>query len=220
MAAEFRDRVEAGQRLAARLTERKLEDPVVLGLPRGGVPVAAEVAAALDAPLDVIIVRKLGVPYSPEVAMGAIGEGGVRLLDADLVRRSGVTERDVADVERAERRTLDARAERIRGEFGQIAIAGRTAIIVDDGVATGATASAACQVARAHGAQRVILAVPVGGPDAAVVVHGADEVICLIQPRDFNAVGAHYREFGATTDAEVTALLRAARDRSNGSPDR
>ncbi|WP_294178554.1 phosphoribosyltransferase [uncultured Schumannella sp.] len=211
MTTGFRDRVDAGHRLAAHLRERNDANPVVLGLPRGGVPVAAEVATALGAPLDVIVVRKLGVPYSPEVAMGAIGEGGVRILDADLVRRAGVTDRDVAAVERAERRTLDTRAARLRGEFGRLELEGKTAIIVDDGIATGATASAACRVARALGARRVVLAAPVGGPDAAALVPDADEVICLLQPRDFHAVGAFYRDFGAVSDSEVVALLRAGR---------
>lgn len=211
----FRDRVDAGRRLAARLADRS-GDVVVLGLPRGGVPVAAEVAAALGAPLDVIVVRKLGVPFQPEVAMGAIGEDGVRLLDQDLIERAGITPAEIESVERRERATLEARVARFRSGFERLDLAGRTAIIVDDGIATGATASAACRVARGLGAARVIVAAPVGGPDALRRVQGADEVVCLVQPRDFQAVGAHYRDFGQTPEAEVVELLDEGRQRMTG----
>jgi putative phosphoribosyl transferase len=207
----FVDRIDAGRRLAAHLADRRGPDVVVLGLPRGGVPVAAEVAAALDAPLDVIVVRKLGVPYQPEVAMGAIGEGGVRVLDESLVTRAGVSPAEVDAVEQRERATLESRVARFRAGRERLDLTGRTAIIVDDGIATGATATAASRVARQLGATRVIVAAPVGGPDAAQQVQDADEVVCLLQPRGFYAVGAHYRDFRQTTDDEVAQLLERYR---------
>jgi putative phosphoribosyl transferase len=212
----FSDRADAGRRLAARLTPWRGPDVVVLGLPRGGVPVAAEVAAALDAPLDVIVVRKLGIPFQPEVAMGAIGEGGARVLDDILVARAGVSQAEVDEVERRERATLDARVARFRSGSERLDLTGRTAIIVDDGIATGATATAACQVARRLGATRIVVAVPVGGPDAVHRVDGADEIVCLFQPTEFQAVGAYYRDFGQTSEDDVASLLASARRRMTG----
>ncbi len=141
------------------------EVPIVLGLPRGGVPVAFEVAQALDAPLDVLIVRKLGVPHQPELGMGAVGEDGVRVLNPEVIRGSGVTDEDIAQVEARERIAVEQRARLFRGARPDVSLAGRTAIIVDDGLATGGTARAAIQVARVHGADRVVLAVPVAPPD-------------------------------------------------------
>jgi predicted phosphoribosyltransferase len=212
----FRDRVDAGRQLATRLAEQQGQDVGVLGLPRGGVPVAAEVAIALDAPLDVIVVRKLGVPFQPEVAMGAIAEDGVRLLDHDLIDRFGITPAQVDEVERRERATLEARVVLLRSEFPQQDVTGRTAIIVDDGIATGATASAACFVVRGRGAAHVIVAAPVAGPDAVRVVSGADQVICVIQPPGFQSVGAYYLNFGQTSEDEVIELLAASRRRMEG----
>lgn len=213
----FRDRVDAGRRLGAYLAGREgargavpstpWRQPVVLGLPRGGVPVAAEVARALQAPLDVIVVRKLGFPRYPEVAMGAIGEGGVRVLDDDLIADAGVDRAAVAAVEAAERVTLDARVARLRHGRPRLDLTGRTAIIVDDGIATGATAAAAVRVARALGAAEVVVAAPVGAPDAVAGLTEADRVVCLLQPVAFGAVGAYYDDFGQTTDDEVAALL-------------
>jgi putative phosphoribosyl transferase len=206
----FRDRTDAGRRLGEHLASWRSPDVVVLGLPRGGVPVAAEVAAALGAPLDVIVVRKLGIPYQPEVAMGAIGEGGVRVLDDTLVARAGVSTAEVDAVEQRERATLESRVQRFRAGADRLDLTGRTAIIVDDGIATGATATAAVQVARQLGAVRVVVAAPVGGSDAANRV-SADEVVCLLQPPGFQAVGSYYRDFRQTSDDEVAALLAAAR---------
>ncbi len=216
MTGEFEDRKDAGRQLAARLHDVRGDDIVVLGLPRGGVPVAAEVAASLGAPLDVILVRKLGVPFEPEVAMGAIGEGGARILDHDLIAALGITPAQIQAVEQKEEHALAARADALRSYSDRVTLSGRTAIIVDDGIATGATASVACRVARARGAARVLVAAPVGGVDAVRRVQGADDVICLLQPQAFRAVGEHYRRFGQTSDAEVVELLVEARERSGG----
>ena len=160
--AEFADRVEAGRLQAQRLEPLRGRDAVVLGLPRGGVPVAFEVATARDLPLDVIVVRKLGVPFQPELAMGAIGEGGFRVVDADLISRARITSQDVDAVERRERTVLDARVARFRRGRERVDLTGRIAVVVDDGVATGSTARVACEVARHLGAAQVVLAVPVG----------------------------------------------------------
>ena len=169
---------------------------MVLGLPRGGVPVAAEVARVLHAPLDIIVVRKLGVPFQPELAMGAIGEGDVRVLNAEVLRMISIRESDLAEVERRERIELDRRARRFRGDRPAIPLSGRTAIIVDDGIATGSTARSACLVARAHGAARVILAMPVGPVGIAAKMRpDADEVICLHTPQDFSGIGQFYPRF-------------------------
>lgn len=203
----FADREEAGRRLARRLEGYRGSHAVVLGLPRGGVVVAHQVARALALPLDVIVVRKLGVPYQPEYAMGAIGEGGIRVLDRDVVDRARVGEAQLAAVEMREREALAARVERFRRGRTRVDLRGRVAIVVDDGIATGSTARAACIVARGLGAQRVVLAVPVGPSDTVHDFPEADEVICLVEPEPFFAVGYHYRDFGQTSDDEVVALL-------------
>lgn len=203
----FEDRRDAGRKLGAWLREREVRAAIVIGLPRGGVPVAAEVARALGLPLDVVLVRKLGIPAQPEVAMGAIGEGGVRVLDDEVRRHAGVTLDEVAAVEADEREVIAARSSALRGTRARLDLSGQRVLIVDDGIATGATASAACQVARALGAEHVIVAAPVGGRDASRSVIGAEEVLCLAQPARFRAVGEHYRRFDQTTDAEVVAAL-------------
>ena len=208
----FGDRVDAGRQLAKRLEPLRGHDIVVLGLPRGGVPVAYEVAKALQVPLDVLVVRKLGVPFQPELAFGAIGEDGVRVINADVVRAADLSDKDMAAVESAQRAELQRRSERFRRAHERIPLTGRTAVIVDDGVATGATAKAACQVARAHGASRVVLAAPIGAVDIAERFAGyADEVVCLVRPEVFFGVGQGYRNFSQTTDEEVLGLLERAR---------
>jgi putative phosphoribosyl transferase len=208
----FVDRVEAGRRLAARLEPLRSEPLVVLGLPRGGVPVACEVACALGAPLDVIVVRKLGVPFQPELAMGAIGEDGVRILNDEVVRLTGVSADEIAAVELRERAELGRRARRFRGERVRVALEDRTAVVVDDGIATGSTARAACQVARAHGAARVVLAVPVASPGwEARIGRDADEFVCLATPEPFFAIGQFYADFSQTSDDEVVQCLERAR---------
>ena len=215
----FRDRAEAGRRLAERLSYLRGRPVLVLGLPRGGVPVAFEVARALSAALDVIVVRKLGVPWQPELAIGAIGEDGVRVINDEIVRITGVSNRELATVEACERAELERRARRFRGSRPREPLEGRTVVIVDDGIATGSTARAACHVARAHGAARVVLAVPVAPPDWTSRFDGdADELIALETPEPFYAVGQVYRDFSQTTDTEVLEYLDLARQVVGASP--
>jgi predicted phosphoribosyltransferase len=207
----FRDRTDAGRRLGAALADVRRDDPVVLGLPRGGVPVAAEVAAALGAPLDVVLVRKLGVPSQPELAMGAIGEGGVRVVNDEVVRAARVTDEQLDAVERYERDELARRARRYRGDRTGLPLAGRTVVVVDDGLATGSTARAATRVVRAQGARRVVLAVPVAPPETLDALREeVDQVVCLESPEHLFAVGQWYGDFRPTSDAEVVELLEGA----------
>lgn len=210
----FADRADAGRRLANRLAAASDEywandPPVVLGLPRGGVPVAFEIAIVIDAPLDVIVVRKIGVPHQPELAMGAIGEGDVRVVNRQVVLRAGVDDAAFAKVEARERTELARRAERFREHRDRVPLVGRTALIVDDGVATGSTARAACQVVRAEGATRVILAAPVAPPSVIGALRQvADDVVVLETPEPFFAIGEFYDDFTPTPDEEVVRLLR------------
>jgi putative phosphoribosyl transferase len=206
----YLDRADAGRQLACRLERFRNTDAVVLGLPRGGVPVAFEVAAALGLPLDVIVVRKLGLPFQPEVAMGALGEGGARIIDRPLVAYAGVTSTELQAVQLKERSELDLRVRRLRHGGGRRDLHGRIAIIVDDGIATGATARVACTVARDLGAIQVVLATPVAPAVALDDIIEADVIECVSTPANFFAVGYHYQDFRATTDAEVQGLLRLA----------
>jgi putative phosphoribosyl transferase len=207
----FADRRAAGRALAAPLLDRRDPSPVVLGLPRGGVPVAAEVARALGAPLDVIVVRKLGAPNQPELAMGALGEEGVRVLDEALIARLRASPAEVARIEHTERAELEARVARFRAVRVRVPLTGRSAIVVDDGIATGSTARAACLVARAHGADQVVVATPVAPASSLPGLREvADDVVCLASPSPFHAVGEWYRDFTPTGEDEVLALLRAA----------
>jgi predicted phosphoribosyltransferase/dienelactone hydrolase len=213
----FADRADAGRRLAALLGHLRDQDPVVLGLPRGGVPVAAEVASALGAPLDVILVRKLGVPWQPELAMGAIGEGGVEVLNPEIVSSLRVSPSAIDEVREKELVELGRRARAYRGSRPMLDLEGRLAVIVDDGIATGATAEAACGVARAHGARRIVVAAPVASAQARRHLLGcADEVVCIGAPRHFGAIGVFYRDFSPTPDHLVTELLAVRPDRRDG----
>jgi putative phosphoribosyl transferase len=204
----FADRVAAGQALAQHLRHLRGQDVIVLGLPRGGVPVAAEIARELGAPLDVIVVRKLGLPGQPEVAMGAIGEEHVRVLNSRIADLAGPHE--VQRVEADERAELERRVTEWRAGRPPCSLRDKTVLIVDDGVATGATAAAACDVARIRGAARVVFAAPVAATDSAqALASKADEVIVALLPENFYAVGQWYKDFTPTTDDEVTRLLSA-----------
>ncbi|MGN9844013.1 phosphoribosyltransferase family protein [Nonomuraea sp. H19] len=207
----FADRTDAGRRLSARLHHLRDQDVVVLGLPRGGVAVAFEVAQDLRKPLDVILVRKLGVPFQPELGFGAIGEEGVRVINESIIRVAHLDPDDMDRVEEKERAVLQRRAEQVRTGRSKIPLTGRTAVIVDDGIATGSTARAACQVARAQGASRVVLAMPVCPPEAVERLRSdADEVICLETPADLGGIGLWYHDFRQLGDDEVVELLRRA----------
>jgi putative phosphoribosyl transferase len=209
----FRDRKDAGQQLADLLRPLRGPDVVVLGLPRGGVPVAAEVAAALSAPLDVIVVRKVGVPGQPELAMGALGEGGVRVVDERVVRLAHVSPEEFARAGERERDEVERCVQRFRGGRPAVPLTGRVAVLVDDGIATGSTARAACAVARALGAASVVLAAPVCARESArslAAEADADRLMCLHSPRHFAAVGQFYDDFRPTGDDEVIELLQRA----------
>jgi len=204
----FADRVNGGRILGERLTHLRDRDVVVVGLPRGGVPVAAEVAMALDAPLDVILVRKLGVPSQPELGMGAIGEDDVRVINAEVVQLARVTDDEIARVEARERGELQRRVERFRSGRKRISLRGRVVVIVDDGIATGSTARAACQVVRARGASYIVLAVPVAPPGWEQDLAGvADEYVCVSTPQNFSSVGQFYSDFTQVTDDDVVVCL-------------
>jgi len=205
----FRDRREAGMLLARALAHHAgRKDVVVLGLPRGGVPVAAEVARSLRAPLDVLIVRKLGAPGREELAVGAIAEGGVRVVNRQLAENLGLAEDDIDELARGEERELQRRVAIYRGGRRPVSVAERTVIVVDDGVATGATMRAGLQTVRARGAELVVAAAPVGAADSVDSLReDADEVVVLETPAWFNAVGQWYENFGQTSDEEVRACL-------------
>lgn len=207
----FRDRKEAGRRLAAALRPYREERPVVLALPRGGVPVAAEIARALAANLDVLVVRKLGAPGWPELGMGAIAEGGAVFLDGETLRKLRVTPDELDEIAENESAELARRARAYRHGGELLPLAGRTVILVDDGVATGGTARAAVRAARRLEARRVVLAVPVIASGAAEDLRSeVDDLVYLEAPAPFRAVGASYQDFGQVSDAEVIRLLQTA----------
>jgi putative phosphoribosyl transferase len=204
----FEDRRDAGRRLSRALEPYRGADPIVLGLPRGGVVVAYEVAERLEAPLDVVVVRKLGHPQQPELAVGAIGPGGVLVLD----RQHGIRERDVKRTQARERAEMERRIRTYRGSDGVPDLEGRVALLVDDGLATGLTAEAAIRATRQAGAQRIVLAVPVAAPEAAErIEQQVDDFVCLSRPDAFFAIGGFYVHFAPVTDQEVIAYLERAR---------
>jgi putative phosphoribosyl transferase len=209
----FVDRIAAGRQLAQSLSYLKNQDVVVLGLPRGGVPVAAEVAAALNAPLDVIVVRKLGAPDQPELAIGAVGEGGFTLHNRRLMTALSCDAVAVNVIEHRERAILAERVHRFRNGREAVNLEGRIVVVVDDGFATGATARVACHIARDRGAKMVIFAVPVCPAGSAELLPEADTFLTLESPQDFRAVGDHYLDFSQTSDDEVVRLLDEARRR-------
>lgn len=206
----FSNREEAGRELAERLARRKPEHPVVLALPRGGVPVGAEIARALDAPLDLVLVRKVGVPYQPELALGAVvdGENPELVVNEDVRRYAGVGDEELERLKATELRELERRRERYLQDRPRVPVEGRTVIVVDDGIATGATVRAALVGLHRRKPKRLILAVPVAPPDTVRKLRDeVDELVCLETPSHFGAIGAFYRDFAQTTDEEVIALL-------------
>ncbi|HEU5173941.1 MAG TPA: phosphoribosyltransferase [Gemmatimonadaceae bacterium] len=205
----FDDRRDAGRRLAARLDRFRDRNAIVLGIPRGGVPVAAEVARALNAELDVIVARKLGAPHNPELAIGAATANGGRWLNDEIVHQLHVSPAYIAEVTTREMAEAHRREHLFRAGRKPPVLAGRTVILVDDGLATGATMRASARSVRTHDPERLVIAVPVGAPETCDELRNeADEVVCLAEPTPFYAVGLHYRDFGQTEDDEVVRLLQ------------
>jgi putative phosphoribosyl transferase len=214
----FADRADAGRVLAERLRAYAgRPDVIVLALPRGGVVVGYEVARALRAPLDVLVVRKLGVPGHSELAMGAIASGGARVLSGDVIRTLGITQAQIEAVAVREQAELERRERAYRGARQAAPLSGRAVLLVDDGLATGATMRAAVRSLRAHEPARIVVAVPVGAPETcAELLDEADEVVCARSPEPFEAVGSWYDDFSQTSDDEVRDLLaRAAREQGD-----
>lgn len=204
----FQDRRDAGLQLAARLQAEALQDPVVLALPRGGVPVAFEIAGAIGAPLDVLVVRKVGAPQHPEYGIGAIAEGGFTVRDDAAMRMVGVSAERFEQLAENERHELERRVLLYRGDRALPNLTDRDVVLVDDGLATGVTAEAAIHAARGLDARRVVLAAPVSATDTATRLSVIADVVCLATPARFSAVGEWYDDFGQTTDNEVLDLLR------------
>lgn len=207
----FTDRADAGRKLAKALINYRDQQPVILALPRGGVPVAAAVAGAFNAPLDLILVRKIGVPLQPELAMGAVVDGDTPIIvrNDDVIRLAGIDEAEfkavcdseLAEIERRRRRYLDSR--------NRVDVGGRTAIVIDDGIATGATTRAALRATRARNPKKLVLAVPVAPTDTVAALRGdADDVVCLEEHEFFGAIGLYYADFAQVADEEVIALLK------------
>ena len=207
----FRNRSDAGRQLAKALAGYKDQQPVILALPRGGVPVAAQVAAALNAPLDLILVRKIGVPFQPELAMGAVVDGGAPIVvrNEDVIRLAGIDESEfkaVCDEELAE---IERRRQRYLGSRKHVDVSGRTAIVIDDGIATGATTRAALRATRMRKPKRLVLAVPVAPTESLSALHGdADDVVCLEDHEFFGAIGVYYADFSQVPDEEVIEILK------------
>lgn len=209
----FNDRCEAGRKLAEALRHYRGKDAVVLALPRGGVPVAAEVAASLDAPLDLLLVRKVGVPWQPELAMGAVidGDEPITVRNADIIGLASVTDADFDAAARRELGEIERRRKRYIGERPHPVIKDRVAIIIDDGIATGATVRAAIRGLRRKEPEKIVLAVPVAPPDTVDSLRDeVDELVCLEAPEMFRAISLHYRDFGQVSDEEVRRILDSA----------
>lgn len=216
--AIFEDRADAGRRLAGRLAPLRDENPVVLALPRGGVPVGVEISRALDAPLDVFVSRKLGAPDQPELGIGAVAQGGTRVLNEDIVGQIGISDEYIEEITHRELAEVERRLRILRGDRPEPEVRDRTAILVDDGLATGVTARAAVGALRERNPRRLVLAVPVCPPRTArLLAPEVDDLISLHAPEDFVAVGLWYRDFEQVTDDEVVALLQKAR-REHGAP--
>ena len=207
----FSNRSDAGRQLAKALAGYKDQQPVILALPRGGVPLAAQVAAALNAPLDLILVRKIGVPFQPELAMGAVVDGGAPIVvrNEDVIRLAGIDESEfqaVCDNQLAE---IERRRQRYLGNRKHADVGGRTAIVIDDGIATGATTRAALRATRMRKPKRLVLAVPVAPTDSLSALHGdADDVVCLEDHEPFGAIGVYYTDFSQVPDEEVIEILK------------
>lgn len=213
----FEDRRTAGEELAQKLSEyANREDVVVLGLPRGGVPVAFEVAKALKAPLDVFVVRKLGLPGNSELAMGAIASGGVRVMNEDVVHMTDISDEAIENVAEKEQEQLEEREEIYRGARPGIDLADKTVLLIDDGLATGATMRAAVTALREHNPEKIVVAVPTAPPETCSEFEDVvDEMICLTTPRTFMGVGGAYRDFSQTTNEEVRTLLEKAHEKAS-----
>ena len=206
----FSDRTDAGQQLAKALARYRQDKPVVLALPRGGVPVAAEIATALGAPLDLVLVRKIGVPYQPELAAGAVVDGGspVVVRNEDIIRLAGVSEADFAAIRDRELAEIERRRKLYLGDRAHPALKDRTVIVVDDGIATGATTRAALRAIRTHKPRKLVLAVPVGPTSTLAELRDeADDIVCLEDHENFGAIGLFYADFRQVVDAVVTDLL-------------
>ncbi len=204
----FADRHDAGRRLASLVADLHLDEPLVVGIPRGGVPVAAEVALALKAPLDIVVVRKVGAPLNPEYALGALAEGDVSVVDQETARLLGLSPTELQNVVGHARQELSERMRRYRADNPPAPLAGRTVVLVDDGLATGRTAQAAARSLRRRGAARVILAVPVAAPESLRSMrHLVDDVVCVEMPEELWAIGLWYEDFRPTSDQEVADLL-------------
>jgi putative phosphoribosyl transferase len=220
MALKFRDRLDAGRQLASRLGEyADRPDTLVLGLPRGGVPVAFEVARALSAPLDVFVVRKLGLPHHEELAMGAIAMGGARVLDLALIRQMGVSDAEIEQVTRREEIELERRQRQYRGDRPLPDIAGRVMILVDDGLATGSSMRVAVAALREKRPGKIVVAVPTAPEETCEMLRAAaDEVVCALMPEPFYAVGLWYGDFSQTSDEEVHDLLERSQGHRSQAP--
>jgi putative phosphoribosyl transferase len=207
----FEDRTHGGRELTGQLLGLRDERPVVFGVPRGGIPVAAEVARGLDAPLEVLVVRKLGAPGNRELAVGAVAEGGTAIIDRGLARRVGVTAYAIELLLEREERELRRQVKRFRDDFGPADVRGHTALVVDDGLATGLSDLAAVRVLRSRDARRIVVAAPVGSPEAVEMLRGeADEVVCHTIPARMLGVGRWYQDFSPVSDEEVLATLAGA----------